>query len=58
MDCSKPGFPVLHHLPEFAQTYVRIESLILSNHLILCHPLTIRKLAQASFLIHELLGTS
>ena len=22
MDCSMPGFPVLHHLPEFAQTYV------------------------------------
>ena len=22
MDCSTPGFPVLHHLPEFAQTQV------------------------------------
>ena len=22
MDCSMPGFPVLHHLPEFAQIYV------------------------------------
>ena len=22
MDCSKPGFPVLHHLPELAQTHV------------------------------------
>ena len=22
MDCSKPSFPVLHHLPEFAQTQV------------------------------------
>ena len=22
MDCSTPGFPVLHYLPEFAQTYV------------------------------------
>ena len=22
MDCSKPGFPVLHHLPEFAQIHV------------------------------------
>ena len=21
-DCSMPGFPVLHHLPEFAQTHV------------------------------------
>ena len=22
MDCSTPGFPVLHYLPEFAQTHV------------------------------------
>ena len=22
MDCSTPAFPVLHHLPECAQTYV------------------------------------
>ena len=22
MDCSRPGFPVLHHFPEFAQTHV------------------------------------
>ena len=21
MDCSPPAFPVLHHLPEFAQTH-------------------------------------
>jgi len=37
MNCSVPGFPVLHHLPEFAQTHV-IESVMPSNHLILCHP--------------------
>ena len=30
MDCSTPGFPVLHYLQEFAQTYV---------HLSLCCPL-------------------
>ena len=24
MDCSTPGFPVRHHLPEFAQTYVHL----------------------------------
>ena len=30
MDCSTPGFPVHHQLPELAQTHV---------HLILCHPL-------------------
>ena len=31
-----PGFPVLHHLPEFAKL-MSIESLMPSNHLILCH---------------------
>ena len=38
MDCSTPGFPVLHHLLEFAQTHV-LESVMPSNHLILCCPL-------------------
>ena len=38
MDCSMPGIPVLLHLPEVAQTPV-IESLMPSNHLILCYPL-------------------
>ena len=37
MDCSTPDFPVLHHLQELAQIYVK--SVMLSNHLILCHPL-------------------
>ena len=26
MDCSTPGFPVLHHLPELAQTHVQWDS--------------------------------
>jgi len=38
MDCSSPGLPVLHHLPELAQT-LSIESVMLPNHLILCRPL-------------------
>ena len=37
MNYSTPGFPVLHHLPELAQTHI-IESVMPSNHLILCHP--------------------
>ena len=37
MDCSTPGFPLLRRLPEFAQTH--IQSVMPSNHLILCHPL-------------------
>ena len=38
MNCSTPGLPVHHHLPEFTQTYVhRVGDAI--HHLILCHPL-------------------
>ena len=39
IDSSTPGFPVLHYLPELAQL-MSIESLMPSNHLILCHPLS------------------
>ena len=38
MDCSMPGFPVLHYLPELLKL-MSIESVISSNHLILCRPL-------------------
>ena len=38
MDCTMSGFCVLHHLLEFAQL-ISIESVIPSNHLILCHSL-------------------
>ena len=38
MDCSTPGFPVLHCLPEFAQIHV-YGVIDASNHLILCSPL-------------------
>ena len=37
-DCSTPGFPVLHCLSEFAPTQ-STESVMPSNHLILCCPL-------------------
>ena len=37
MDCSRPGSSVLHFLPELL-IFMSIESVILSNHLILCHP--------------------
>ena len=41
MDCSMPGFPVHHQLPEPAQTHVhRVGDTIQpSNHLIRCRPL-------------------
>ena len=38
MDCSTRGSSVLHYLPEFDQIHVT-ESVMLSNHLILCGPL-------------------
>ena len=39
MDCSTPAFSVLQCLPELAQGFVFIESVMPSNHLILCCPL-------------------
>ena len=38
MNCSTPGLPVHHQLPEFTQTHVH-ELVMPSNHLNLCHPL-------------------
>ena len=38
VDCSTPCLPGLHCLLEFAQTQ-SVELAMLSNHLILCHPL-------------------
>ena len=38
MNCSTPGLPVHHQLPESTQTYV-LWSVMPSNHLILCRPL-------------------
>ena len=38
MDCSMPGFPLLHYLLELLKL-MSIESAMPSNHLILCCPL-------------------
>ena len=35
MNCGTLGFPVLHYLPKF----LKLMSVMTSNHLILCHPL-------------------
>ena len=37
MNCSTPGFPILHYLPK--PKFMSIELIMPSNHLILCHPL-------------------
>ena len=39
MGCSRPVSSVLHYLLEFAQKFKSTELVMLSNHLILCHPL-------------------
>ena len=39
MDCSMPGFPVLHYLPEFPQTHVHwVDDAIQPSHLLLSSP--------------------
>ena len=32
MDCSTPGFPVRHQLPELSQTHARVGSAIQPSH--------------------------
>ena len=39
MDCRTPCLPVHHQLPEFTLKLMSPESVMPSNHLILCHPL-------------------
>ena len=41
MDCSTPGFPVHHQLPELTHTRVHHEPVMPSNQPILCHSLLI-----------------
>ena len=43
VDCSMPGFPLFHCFLEFAQIHA-IESVMPSNHFILCHPLLLPSL--------------
>ena len=38
VNCSTPGLPIHHQLPEFTQTQ-SVESVMPSSHLILCRPL-------------------
>ena len=57
MDCSMPGFPVLHCLPEFVKTPVHWIRMVPSNHLILCPSLLLLFLsfpASGSFLMSRL----
>ena len=47
MNCSTPGLPVHHQLPECTQL-MSIESVMPSSHLILCHPLLLLPLIPPS----------
>ena len=59
MDCSMPGFPVLHHLPEFAQANVHwVGDAIQPSHP--CHPLLLclqSFSASGSFLMSQLFAS-
>ena len=48
MNCSMPGFPVLHYLLEFVKL-MSIESVMPSNHLVLCCPLLLLSSVFPSF---------
>ena len=50
MNCSIPGLPVHHQLPEFTQT-TSIESVMQSSHLILCRPLLLLPLIPPSITV-------
>ena len=53
MDCSTPGFPVLHHLPEFVQTHVHwVGDANQPSHLLSSPSLTAFNLSQHQGLFH------
>ena len=54
MNCSTPGFPVLHYLWSLLMS---IESGMPSNHLILCHPLLLPSIFYSKPLQHFYQGT-
>ena len=54
MKCSTPGFPVLHYLPEFAQTHVHwIRDTIQPSHLLLPPSLPAFNLSQRQGFLQE-----
>ena len=56
MNCSMPGLPVHHQLPEFTQTHVHRVS-DASCHLILCHPLFLLPLISPSIRVFSNVST-
>ena len=59
MDCSTPGFPVLHCLPGFAQTHVRwVDHAIQPSHLLSLPPPPALNLSQRQGLFQLVIGAS
>ena len=55
MNCSTPGFPVLHYLQEYAQTQVHwVNDAIQSSHLLSPHSPPVLNVSQHQGLFHEL----
>ena len=55
MDCSTPGFPVLHNLPEFAQTHVHwVSDAIQPSQYLLPPPLPALNFSQLNVFSNEL----
>ena len=53
MDCSTPGYPVLHRLPELAQTHVHeVDDVIQPSHPLLPPSLPSLNLSQQQGLFH------
>ena len=53
MDCSTPGFPVHHQLPELAQTHIRVGDAIQPSHPLLSLSLPVFNLSQHLGLFNE-----
>ena len=55
MNCSMPGFPVLHYLPKYVQTHVHwVNDTIQSSHLLSPHSPPVLNVSQHQSLSHEL----
>ena len=55
MDCSMPGFPVLHSLPEFTQTHVHwVSDAIQPSHLLLPPSPPVPNLSQHQYLFQRI----
>jgi len=59
MDCSTPGFPVHHHLPEFAQTHVHsVSDAIQPSHPVVPFSSCLQSFpASGSFLMSQLFAS-